>query len=239
MKRFLVLFFVTATAQAACDYTIRDRMLRTPEQQRQFRCELNWRCINELERLAIYSRDNRCNDELRLADLMTRQMSQAAPGECSADLTPADMQIEQLFTVSNVMANECGPNSPREALSECRSAGFSCTLEEEYKLNNREECSLTVKGKKSLPDTDAGKKEARCLKLMECVNAATFFADNESVYNSKMQNIERLQRQHGCPTMDEAITEMNVNESGRETNHKTDLPVIQDAPSEATRTSRQ
>lgn len=87
MKRFLLLSLISVSAHAACDYEIRDRMFRTPEQQRVFRCELNFKCVeaairnpnsslDELDALAEYSRENKCNDELRLADLFATLMEE-------------------------------------------------------------------------------------------------------------------------------------------------------------------
>ena len=80
MKRFILLSLVSLSAQAACDYEIRDRMFRTPEQIRQYKCDQNFKCAereiknpdsdpSELEKLGDYSRANNCNDELKLAAL--------------------------------------------------------------------------------------------------------------------------------------------------------------------------
>lgn len=85
MKRFILLSLISLSAQAACDYEIRDRMFRTEEQKREFRCELNFKCAEkairdensdpaELEILGDYSRKNNCNDELKLADLFASLM---------------------------------------------------------------------------------------------------------------------------------------------------------------------
>lgn len=85
MKRFILLSLISLSAQAACDYEIRDRMFRSPEQIREYKCDLNFKCAEreiknpdsdptELERLGDYSRKNNCNDELKLADLWASLM---------------------------------------------------------------------------------------------------------------------------------------------------------------------
>ncbi len=87
MKRFILLSLLSIQAQAACDYKIRDRMFRSPEQIKEFKCELNFKCaeraikdvdsnVDEIEKLADYSRKNKCNDELRLADLWASLMAE-------------------------------------------------------------------------------------------------------------------------------------------------------------------
>ncbi len=96
MKSFILLFLFSLSAQAACDYTIRDRMMRSPEQQRVFRCELNFRCAErairdensdpaEIEKLVDYSRIHKCNDELRLADLWSTLMEEAPEEDLSVN----------------------------------------------------------------------------------------------------------------------------------------------------------
>ncbi len=92
MRFFFALFFLTTIAQAACDLQIRDRMFRTPEQIKEFKCELNFQCaatlikkedanLDELDAVADYSRANQCNDELRLADLWASLMAVEAGGD--------------------------------------------------------------------------------------------------------------------------------------------------------------
>ncbi|MES2525704.1 MAG: hypothetical protein V4598_01400 [Bdellovibrionota bacterium] len=92
MKRFLLLTFITLSAQAACDYEIRDRMFRTPDQIREFKCDLNFTCVEatirnpnssleEIDALVEFSRDNRCNDELKLTELFARLMAEGEPDE--------------------------------------------------------------------------------------------------------------------------------------------------------------
>ena len=87
MKSFIFLSLVSLTAHAACDYEIRDRMFRTPEQIKEFKCELNFKCAERaikdensdpaaLEQLGDYSRKNNCHDELRLADLWASLMDE-------------------------------------------------------------------------------------------------------------------------------------------------------------------
>ncbi len=90
MKRFLLLTFISLSAQAACDYEIRDRMFRTPDQIREFKCDLNFTCVeatirnpnsslDEIDALVEFSRDNRCNDELKLTELFARLMAEGEP----------------------------------------------------------------------------------------------------------------------------------------------------------------
>ncbi len=85
MKRFILLSLISLSAQAACDYEIRDRMFRSPEQIKEFKCELNFKCLErvirdvnsdpeKIETLANYARENKCDDELRLADLWASLM---------------------------------------------------------------------------------------------------------------------------------------------------------------------
>lgn len=90
MKRFVFLTFISLSAQAACDYEIRDRMYRTPEQMRELKCDLNFKCVeatirnpkstlDEIDALVDYSRDNRCKDELKLTELFERLMAESEP----------------------------------------------------------------------------------------------------------------------------------------------------------------
>lgn len=97
MKRFLLLSFVSlTTAHAACDYEIRDRMYRTAEQQREYRCDQNFKCAeaaiknpdsdpSELETLGDYARENKCNDELKLAALFESLMEEELGEDPSID----------------------------------------------------------------------------------------------------------------------------------------------------------
>lgn len=245
MKRFLVLFIVSVSAYGACDYTIRDRMYRTPEQQRQFRCDLNWRCIeaavssqannlDELETLSEYSRNNRCNDELRLADLMRRTMSQAS--SCDISLASADMEIVRSFTASDVLGT-CGPDSPEKLLRECREAGFRCEVSEQFQLNNPQLCSAYVTGVKRLPDTDAGRSEARCEKIRNCYESVLFGEDRSN--ERELSRVDGLARQNNCPNMSmDSIDQAAINQ-GQRGNQKADLPVIPDAPTSGSQTTRQ
>ncbi len=90
MKRFLLLTLISLSAQAACDYEIRDRMYRTPDQIREFKCDLNFACVeatirnpnsslDEIDALVEFSRNNRCNDELKLTELFARLMEEGDP----------------------------------------------------------------------------------------------------------------------------------------------------------------
>lgn len=78
MKRFLVLFFVTAWAHGACDYTINSNV--TGAESNKLLCDINFKCAEkiikdpnsdpaELEALGDYGRAHHCNNELRLAAL--------------------------------------------------------------------------------------------------------------------------------------------------------------------------
>ena len=100
MRFFLALIFLTSVAQAACDLEIRDRMFRTPEQIKEFKCELNFHCAEvlikdvnstpeDIEAVADYSRANQCNDELRLADLWASLMADGNPDD-EANVNNAD-----------------------------------------------------------------------------------------------------------------------------------------------------
>jgi hypothetical protein len=78
MKRFFVLFFVTAAAHAACDYSV-PANITGAERNRQL-CEINFKCAekairdvtsdpSELETLGDYGRAHNCHNELRIAAL--------------------------------------------------------------------------------------------------------------------------------------------------------------------------
>lgn len=76
MKRFLLLAFVTVSAQAACDYTITENVTRSAQERNQILCDVNFRCAEkalrageDVDSYTNYSRAHQCNDELKLASL--------------------------------------------------------------------------------------------------------------------------------------------------------------------------
>ncbi len=98
MKRFLLLTLISFSAQAACDYEIRDRMFRTPEQIREFKCDLNFVCVeatirnpnsslDEIDALVDFSKNNQCNDELKLTELFARLMAEGEPEDDSEEIS--------------------------------------------------------------------------------------------------------------------------------------------------------
>lgn len=96
MKYFLLMAIFSVSVFADCNYEIRDRRFRTSEEQREFRCELNFKCteiaikdikydLEVIEKLADYSRKNKCNDELRLADLFAALMAEETGEDPAVD----------------------------------------------------------------------------------------------------------------------------------------------------------
>ena len=127
MKRFFLLSFLSISAHAACDYEIRDRMYRTPDQQREFRCELNFKCVeaeirkpdadlDEIERLAEYSRTNKCDDELRLADLFASLMEEenGEDEDLAVDNSERGNSKSDLPVIPDAPAGNTGPKVHRE-----------------------------------------------------------------------------------------------------------------------------
>lgn len=235
MRFFLALFVFTSIAHAACDYTIRDRMFRTEEEKRIFRCDLNWSCLenviknqkgdsalDEIEKLADYSRNNRCDDELRLANLMRSAMSTAA-AECNATIGPSDMVQELIFSAENTLQNNCNPQAPKALMAQCQAEGFTCTQEASESLNDRENCFVSITGRKTLPDTPEGQRLARCQKLIKCMDDALMSPDNEAA----MTRIEGLLQSNHCQPAESVSGSVNQDQRG---NNKSDLPAIPDAP---------
>lgn len=83
MKRFLLLSFFTFSAHAACDYTVADQS--HPEIVKDIQCDKNFECLKIVtsdpkakledgEELLDYSRENNCNDQLRITELFSELM---------------------------------------------------------------------------------------------------------------------------------------------------------------------
>lgn len=155
----------------------------------------------------------------------------AAP--CDLTLVPADFNQENSFDTSSLIvgASACGQASMNELMTMCKAENQDCKITQQEENPAKTECSYTVTGKRTLPDTPASHTLLKCRKILDCQDKLLFSSEATSTGafdENATKELDDLAKKLGCGFED--AFSIATDDSGRENGDEDTSPASSAGP---------